>query len=88
MKDIELRIWVIRERPPDPQPKPQPPQPSPILPVPKEGDSALCEEVTGECMWASPPSVRNVLSQCVKNGCTVSLIGCWVWVLRVVVQST
>ena len=66
MKDTELRIWVIRERPPEPQPKPQPPQPSPSPPVSREGDGALCEEVTGECMWASSPSVRNLLSQCVE----------------------
>ena len=91
MKEAERRIWVIRERPPEPQ-KPLPPQPFPSPPVSSEGDGALCEEVTGECMWASPhsarnvlyrvigesspPSVRkNVLSECVGGGCTVNLIG-------------
>ena len=48
VKDTELRIWVIVERPPEPHPKPQPPQPSPRPPVPREGDSALCQEVTAE----------------------------------------
>ena len=61
VKDAERRLWEIRERPPEPQPKPLPPQPSPSPPVPKEGDGALCQEVTGECMWLSPPSVSNVL---------------------------
>ena len=61
MKDVKLRIWVIGERPPEPQPKPQPPQPSPSPPVPREGVGALCQVVTGEC---TPPSVRNVFSQC------------------------
>ena len=75
VKDVECRIRVIGERPLEPQPKPQPPQPSPRLPVPREGDGALCQEVTGERMWSSPPSVSNVLSQCVTNGCTVSLRG-------------
>ena len=62
MKDVKLGIWVIRKRPPEPQPKP--PQPSPRPPVPRERDGALCQEVTGECMWSSPPSVRNVFSVC------------------------
>ena len=73
MKDVELRIWVIRERPPEPQPKPQPPQPSPSPPVPREGDGAWCQEVTGECMWASSPSVRTLLLQCVEGGHKVNL---------------
>ena len=73
MKDTELRIWVIRERTPETQPKPLAPQPSPSPSVPREGDGALCQEVTGECMWSSPPSVRNLLSQCVEGGCTVNL---------------
>ena len=73
MKDVKLRIWVIGERPPEPQPKPLPPQPFPSPPVPREGDGALCQEVTGECMWSSPPSVRNALSQCVESGHTVNL---------------
>ena len=75
MKDVECRIWVIRERPPEPQPKPLPPQPFPSPPVSREGDGALCQEVTGECMWASPHSARNVLSECVGGGCTVNWIG-------------
>ena len=70
MKEAKLRIWVIGERPPEPQPKPHPLQPSPSPPVPREGDGALCQEVTGEC---TPPSVRNVFSQCVEGGRTVNL---------------
>ena len=50
VKDVELRIWVIKERPPDLQPKSLAPQSSTSLPVPREGDGALCQEVTGECM--------------------------------------
>ena len=42
---------------------PLPPQPSPSPPVPKEGDGALCQEVTGECMWSSQPSLLSVVIQ-------------------------
>ena len=65
MKEAERRIWVIRERPPEPQPKPQPPQPSPSLPVSREGDGALCQEVTGECMWSSTHTCEErILTMC------------------------
>ena len=57
VKDAERRLWVIKQIPTEPQPKPLPPQSSTTPPVPREGDSALCQEVTGECMWSSSPSV-------------------------------
>ena len=48
------------------------PQSSPNPPVSREGDGALCQEVTGECMWLPPPSVRNALSQCVESNRAVN----------------
>ena len=57
VKDAERRLWVIRQIPTEPQPKTQPSQSSTTLPVPREGDGVLYQEVTGECMWASPYSV-------------------------------